>query len=121
MRRTSYERVLVWRVTYAWDQEAAARARAELLRIGAYPKRDLVGDSAYDRQEQLQRETVHNILDAITDRNDLHALYTLARLLAVVPRAKGLWHEVSREDKARQRPMSLFVGEGKFKGLAGGS
>lgn len=88
-----------WQGDLLHDATQAHNLRLELARAGCYPTADTRADAGQDFYERNIREALLPDALARLDRNDLQAVYRVARLLATHPARPDLFEAIG----ARQR------------------
>lgn len=88
--------VTFWRKPRSLDETDAGNARRALAMCEFYPACDLGQDPGFAVAEANQRAALHQIVDAL-DRTDLQAVYSLARVLALVPRDAAIFELVAQK------------------------
>ena len=99
MNRTpsKFIREKMWQRLFPWDQKQASQARKALVKLNLYPTQKISAEAAFDGEEANYRAALHEIVDTLT-REDLRAVYQLARLLALTP--EGVDEAVASQARA---------------------
>jgi hypothetical protein len=105
---------MFWRKPQSLDEMDAENARNALAMCSFYPTGDLNQDPGFEVSEAKERAALHQIVDAL-DRTDLAAVYTLARVLALVPRDPATFERVAKSS-TRALAMAGFGERGPSQG-----
>ena len=105
-----------WRIVYpSVDPHKARETRQALFQLYHYGPTSRVGDPDFDYGEKNHRAALHQIIEGL-DRDDLQAVYNVARLLAIVPRSSDFWASAQAWWEAdRVRTEILFQQQGYRK------
>ncbi len=79
----------LWRFRFPNDEQQAQALRRMLYEMLIYPRYDLATNENLAGQEATYRAALPAMVAAL-DRTDLVVLVEMARLLAVIPRERGL-------------------------------